>query len=206
MKGVRCLIVLAVLTLLTACATVPDNAYYPDPTAPETRVLAQALYRAARAASEDPKRYSFAMLRTAEVRAYTADEATFYFTQGLALERPTMIDALVAHEIAHVLLDHVGRRRPLAAAASGGLSVLDFFTNSLVVRAYTRDQEIEADQRAVEVLRDMGYMTPRRALAQALRDAAARNDTADGRPATTDADLRDRLAALEPLEPVSRTR
>lgn len=202
----RQLLLLAVLTTLTACATVPDNTYYPDPSAPETRVLAQALYRAARAASEDPKRYSFAMLRTAEVRAYTADEATFYFTQGLALEPPTVIDALVAHEIAHALLDHVGRRRPLAASVSGGLSVLDFFASSLVVRAYTRDQEMEADQRAIEVLRDMGYTTPRRALAQALREAATRNDAADGRPSTADADLRDRLAALEPLEPVSRTR
>jgi Zn-dependent protease with chaperone function len=84
--------------------------------------------------------------------------------------------------------------------------VLDFFANSLVVRAYTRDQEMEADQRAIEVLRDMGYTTPRRALAQALREAAARNDAADGRPSTTDVDLRDRLAALEPLEPASRTR
>jgi Zn-dependent protease with chaperone function len=199
----RVTILLVVITNLTACATVPDNAYYPDPSAPETRVLAQALYRAARAASEDPKRYSFAMLRTAEVRAYTADEATFYFTQRLALERPTVIDALVAHEIAHALLDHVGRRRPLSASISGGLSVLDFFSTSLVVRAYTRDQELEADQRAVEVLRDMGYATPRRALADALREAAARNDAAGS---AMDPDLRDRLAALEPLEPVSRAR
>lgn len=199
----RLTILLVVLTTLTACATVPDNAYYPDPSAPETRVLAQALYRAARAASEDPKRYSFAMLRTAEVRVYTADEATFYFTQRLALEQPTVIDALVAHEIAHALLDHVGRRRPLSASISGGLSVLDFFSTSLVVRAYTRDEELEADQRAVEVLRDMGYATPRRALADALREAAARNDAAGS---ATDAHLRDRLAALEPLEPVSRAR
>jgi len=199
----RVTLLLVVIMTLTACATVPDNAYYPDPSAPETRVLAQALYRAARAASEDPKRYSFAMLRTAEVRVYTADEATFYFTQRLALEQPTVIDALVAHEIAHALLDHVGRRRPLSASISGGLSVLDFFSTPLVVRAYTRDEELEADQRAVEVLRDMGYATPRRALADALREAAARNDAAGS---ATDAHLRDRLAALEPLEPVSRAR
>jgi Zn-dependent protease with chaperone function len=203
---VRRLILLVALTTLTACATVPDNAYYPNPTAPETRLLAQALYRAARAASEDPQRYSFAILRTAEVRAYTADEATFYFSQGLALQAPAVIDALIAHEIAHALLDHVGRRRPLSASVTSGLNVLDFFASSLVVRAYTRDQEIEADQRAVEVLRDMGYTTPRRALAHALREAAARNDAADGGRPAMDADLRDRLAALEPLEPVSRTR
>ena len=66
-----------VVLTLSACATWPEHAYYPDPATAHTRVLAEALYRAARASSEDPQRYSFAMIRTAEVRAYTADDATF---------------------------------------------------------------------------------------------------------------------------------
>ena len=201
----RRLTLLVALTMLTACATVPDDAYYPNPTDPKTRMLAQALYRAARAASEDPKQYSFAMIRTAEVRAYTAGEATFYFSEGLALQAPAVIDALVAHEVAHVLLDHAGRRRPLSRSANGGSSALDFLTNSVIVRAYTRDQELSADRRAVEVLRDMGYATPRRALAHALRQAAARNETADRAPGADEPDLGERLTALEPLEPAART-
>jgi Zn-dependent protease with chaperone function len=204
------------LAAMSACTTFPEHAYYPDPGARDTKVLAEALYRAARSASEDPQRYSFAMIRTAEVRAYTSDDATFYFSEGLALQSAPVIDALVAHEVAHELLDHVGRRRALSRSVTGGftvlgfvlpgLSALDLLANPLIVRAYTRDQEISADRRAVEVLRDMGYATPRRALADALRAAAAVNEAADRGPLATEPALRERLAALEPLEPVALTR
>ena len=202
--------------MLSACATFPEHAYYPDPSDAQTRVLAEALYRAARAASEDPRQYSFAMVRTAEVRAYTGDDATFYFSEGLARQSGAVVDALVAHEVAHELLDHVGRRRALSMSGTGGfavlgvvlpgLSVLDLVANPLIVRAYTRDQEILADRKAVEVLRDMGYETPRRVLADALREAAALNGAADRGPLATEPELRERLAALEPLEPVALTR
>lgn len=204
------------MATLAACATVPDGAYYPHPGDPHTRVLAEALYRAARAASEDPQRYSFAMVRTAEVRAYTSDDATFYFSEGLSRQPARVVDALVAHEVAHELLDHVGARRALSLSVTGGftvlgiivpgLSVLDLVANPLIVRAYTRDQELAADRRAVEVLRDMGYATPRRVLADALREAAALNQAADRGPFTPEPELRERLAALEPLEPVALSR
>lgn len=204
------------VVMLSGCATFPENAYYPNPADGATRMLAEALYRAARAASEEPGRYSFAMIRTAEVRAYTADDATFYFSEGLARQPARVIDALVAHEVAHELLDHVGRRRALSLSVTGGftvlgivipgLSVLDLVANPLIVRAYTRDQEISADRKAVEVLRDMGYQTPRRVLADALRAAAALNSAADRGPFAPEPELRERLAALEPLEPVALTR
>ena len=208
-------LVLAVVAL-SGCATFPDGAYYPNPAEASTRVVAEALYRAARAASEDPQRYSFAMIRTAEVRAYTGEDATFYFSEGLARQSGRVVDALVAHEIAHELLDHVGRRRALSGSVTGGftalglvipgLSALDLVANPLNIRAYTRDQEISADRKAVEVLRDMGYATPRRVLADALRAAAALNDAADRGPFAAEPELRERLAALEPLEPVALTR
>jgi Zn-dependent protease with chaperone function len=204
------------VAMVTGCATVPEQAYYPDPRDARTRVVAEALWRAARAASEDPQAYSFAMIRTAQVRAYTADDATFYFSEGLAAQPGRVIDALVAHEVAHELLDHVGARRALSASITGGftvlgivlpgLSALDLVANPLIVRAYTREQELQADRRAVEVLRDMGHATPRRALADALREAAARNDAAERGPFATEPELRERLAALEPLEPVALTR
>jgi Zn-dependent protease with chaperone function len=210
------LIIGLLLTTLSGCATFPEHAYYPNPADAHTRVLAQALYRAARAASEDPQRFSFAMVRTAEVRAYTGEDATFYFSEGLARQSGAVIDALVAHEVAHELLDHVGRRRALSLSVTGGftvlglalpgLSALDLVANPLIVRAYTRDQEISADRKAVEVLRDMGYATPRRALTEALRAAAALNDAADRGPIAPEPELRERLAALEPLEPVALTR
>jgi Zn-dependent protease with chaperone function len=207
---------LIVLLLLSACASWPEHAYYPDPADAQTRALAEALYRAARAASEDPERYSFALIRVAEVRAYTAEDATFYFSEGLARQSGRVVDALVAHEVAHELLDHVGHRRVLSLSVTGGFTVLGFFlpglslldllANPLIVRAYTRDQELSADLKAVEVLRDMGYATPRRVLADALREAAKVNSPPDRGPMASEPELADRLTALEPLEPVALSR
>src|SRR5919198_3352636 len=143
---------LALLLLATgACASVPDRAYYPDPAARETRVLAEALWRAAKAASDDPGDYSFAMIRSNHVGAYTVEDATFYFTQGLARQPATVVDALVAHEVSHELLGHIGQRRAVA------LSLLNVFVNPLFVRTYTRDQEIAADLKAVEILQNIGH-------------------------------------------------
>ena len=206
----RRLVVLATLLVLTGCVTVPDRAYYPSPADPATKAVASSLYRAARAASDDPARYSFALLRTRDVSAYTADDATFYFSEGLAMQPSHVLDALIAHEVAHELLGHSGRRRALSLGLSAGFTVLgfifpgaglvDFLVNPLLVRAYTRDQETAADLKAVEVLRSMGYAAPRRLLAEALREAATINGRPRGGWFATEPNIEDRLAALEPLE------
>jgi Zn-dependent protease with chaperone function len=204
-------LLLTLLLLVTgACSTVPERAYYPNPADLETRGLAEALWRAAKAASEDPAHYSFAMIRSGDVSAYTVDDATFYFTQGLARQPARVIDALVAHEVAHELLGHVGERRALALSLGAGFTILgfavpgagliDFVASPLLVRAFTREQEIAADRRAVEILRDMGYETPRRALAEALRAAVKVNGPSRGGWLDTQPRLTDRLKALEPLE------
>ena len=204
----------AALLVLAGCVSVSDHAFYPSPSDPATKAVAASLYRAARAASDDPARYSFALLRTRDVSAYTADDATFYFSQGLAMQPPHVMDALVAHEVAHELLGHSGRRRALSLALAAGFTVLgfivpgaglvDFLVNPLLVRAYTRDQEIAADLKAVEVLRSMGYAAPRRLLAEALRQAATINGRPRGGWFATEPDVDDRLSALEPLEAQAR--
>lgn len=200
------------LFILTGCASVPDRAYYPSPSDPVTKRVAASLYHAARAASDDPARYSFALLRTRDVSAYTADDATFYFSEGLTMQPPHVLDALIAHEVAHELLGHPGRRRALSLGLSAGFSVLgfiipgaglvDFLVNPLLVRAYTRDQEIAADLKGVEVLRAMGYEAPRGLLSEALRRAAMINGRPRGGWFATEPDIEDRLTALEPLEAV----
>jgi Zn-dependent protease with chaperone function len=206
----------AALLVLAGCAALPDHAFYPSPSDPATKAVAASLHRAARAAGDDPARYSFALLHTRDVSAYTADDATFYFSQGLAMQPPHVMDALVAHEVAHELLGHSGRRRALSLGLSAGFTVLgfvfpgaglvDFVVNPLLVRAYTRDQETAADLKAVEVLRSMGYEAPRRILAEALREAAVVNGRPRGGWLATEPDVDDRLSALEPLEPVSAVR
>ena len=207
----RALSLLVLIAAVIGCTTVPDRAYFPAPGQEETRVLATTLHRVADAASDDPRRYSFALIASRDVSAYTVDEATFYFTEGLARQPTAVVDALVAHEVAHELLGHRGQRRSLSLGLSAGFTVLgllvpgtgllDILVNPLVVRAYTRDQEMAADRKALELLHTLGYDTPRRTLAAALGTAAAVNGPPRGGWLDPEPGLEDRLAALEPLEP-----
>ena len=209
----RALLVVSIAAALSACATVPDRAYFPPPDAADTRLLAATLHRVAAAAGDDPRRYSFALIGTRDVSAFTADDATFYFSEGLAHQPVPIVEALVAHEVAHELLGHRGQRRALSLGLSAGFTVLgvmipgagllDFLVSPLVVRAYTRDQEIAADLKAADLLGLMGYETPRRVLAGALREALKVNGPPHGGWLATEPEIEERLAALQPLEPLS---
>lgn len=214
----RSLALVAALTAATGCALIPpshpDLAYYPAPRDPAAARISHTLYRAAQAVGDDPEHYSFAMIQTPMVTACTGDTATFYFSDGLARLPQRHLDALVAQQVAHDVLGHTPKRRSLsllmtAAFATLGIFVpggglADFVVNPLVVRAYSREQELDADQRTIEILRDMGHTAPRQALAGALRAAAAVNPPAspfiEQRILARAPNLEDRLAALEPLE------
>src|SRR5688572_21072651 len=176
------LMIVAMGLLSTACAALPPalprNAYYPHPSSPATATLAQTLGRAARGAGDDPERYSFALVRTAKVFALSAPEAVFYFSDGLARLPAREVDALVAQAVAHEVLGHDGQRRALSLGVTAGFTVLgvmvpglglaDLVINPLIVRAFSREQHLAADRRAVEILRMMGHERPRRAMAEAL--------------------------------------
>ena len=205
---------LVLAALAAGCAGLPTGTYYPAPGDPNTLRVANVLHRAAVAAGDDPTRYSFALIKTRYPVAFTDEDATFYISDGLAQMPMPVLQAVVAHEVAHEVLDHVGTRRRMAVGMAGGFGaagffvpgagVLDFMVNPLVVRAFSRKQELAADQRAVEILRSMGDPTPRRSLAEALRavDAApVKSQEGGGGALDTRPTLQERLRALEPLEP-----
>ena len=165
--------------LLSACASAPAGTYYASPTDPTTVRLAHILHGRPIAGGDDPQRYGFAFIKSPTAAAYSDEDATFYVTDGLMRQPAPVIEAVVAHEVAHEVLGHVGTRRKLSltlTASFGALGIfapgaglLDFVVNPLVVRAFGRHQEMQADQKAVEILRAMGYAAPRRTLANALR-------------------------------------
>jgi Zn-dependent protease with chaperone function len=213
-RGVRSLLLLA--TFAAGCASAPAGTYFPSASAPATKRLARTLHRAAFAAGDDPARYGFAFVQGPLVAAYSDEEATFYVTDGLMRLPDPVVDAVIAHEVAHEVLGHIGTRRALSLALSAGFGaagivapgagLLDLVLNPLAVRAFSRRQELEADRKAVEILRAMGYAQPRRTLAEALHTV----DMTGPKPKeqlrglfSTHPALEDRLAALEPLEPPS---
>src|SRR2546428_5205668 len=104
-----------------ACATPPDAPYYPPPKEPRTVTLSHTLYRAAQAAGDDPERYSFALIQTDAVTAFAADDATFYFSEGLARRPQADLCALVAQKGAHEVLGPAGARRTLSLRVTAGV-------------------------------------------------------------------------------------
>jgi Zn-dependent protease with chaperone function len=205
------LFVLAILA--SGCAGLPSGTYYPEPSDPNTLRVAHVLHRAAVAAGDDPARYTFAFIKTKQPMTFTDEDATFYVSDGLAQMPTPVLQAVIAHEVAHEVLDHVGTRRRMTVGMSGGFSAAGFFVpgvglldlmfNPLVMRAFSRKQELEADKRAVEILRDMGDPTPRRSLADALRavdEAPVRSPEGEGGALDLRPTLKERLSALDPLE------
>ena len=190
--------------------SAPQGAYFPPPTSPATTKLGDILYRAAVAAGDDPERYSFAFVKSRVATAYSDEEAVFYFTEGL-LRMPTdVIEAVVAHEVAHEVLGHIGDRRRLSLSIFAGFTLLgmvapgagllDFIVNPIAVRAFSRHQELAADRRAVEILGAMGHPHPEATMANALRML----DTTSPRPKeglsgllSTHPTTQERLTALE---------
>jgi len=214
---VRALAGLVVSLTLSACAALPpsfpDGAYYPAPGSPGTASIASALRRAALAAGDDPARFSFARFESAEVAAVNAPDGVFYFSDALAGLPPAAVDALVAHAFAHEALGHADQRRALSLSVSfgftalgiavPGLGLVDLVANPLIVRAFTREQHLAADRKAVELLQGMGHASPRRVLATALQVAHRVNGPARWPLLAVEPGLERRLLALEPLEPLA---
>jgi Zn-dependent protease with chaperone function len=199
--------------LLAGCSAAPRGAYFPPPGDPHSARVAHVLHRAAIAAGDEPGRYSFGFIASPVAAAASDEEATFYVTEGLARQPLPVLEAAIAHEVAHEVLGHVGTRRMLSMSLSAGFTVLglffpgtgliDILASPIAIRAFTRRQELDADQRAVEILRAMGHDEPRKSLAQALQALAdAKVQPKEEPPGllSPHPSLQDRLAALEPLE------
>jgi len=176
---VRALAALMAAALLTGCASSPKGAYFPPPASSATVRVSDVLYRAAVAAGDDPERYSFAFVQSRAAAAYSDEEAVFYFTDGLMKQPTEVLEAVVAHEVAHEVLGHIGDRRRLSLSifagftllgvVAPGVGLLDLIVNPLAVRAFSRHQELQADHRAVEILSAMGHREPEASMARALR-------------------------------------
>src|SRR6266704_5744820 len=152
MRQCALLVIVAVAAWSAGCASLPVGTYYPSPADPNTVRVAHILHRAAVAAGDDPTRYSFAFIKSQHAAAYTDEDATFYITDGLARMPTPVLEAAIAHEVAHEVLDHVGTRRRMSAGMVGGFTaaglivpgvgLLDFMVNPLVIRAFSRKQEL----------------------------------------------------------------
>lgn len=138
---------------------------------PMEALLRRVVGRIARVTGKPADAYEVAILNSPAINAFALPDGRVYVTRGLlALARDEAeVAAVLAHEIAHVTLDHARARAELARRSALvsriAADVLDNPAASRAVRAegrmtlarFSRDQELEADRIGVNVIFRAGY-------------------------------------------------
>jgi len=162
------------------------------------------------------------VLDTPEFNAFATPGGHIFLTRGLveAAASEDMLAAVIAHELAHVILDHglgmIGAMAFLDEAAAIADRAADFagrtpeaerlmsfrdsvsvIVETLVRTGFSREQEFAADRKAVEILAAAGYNP--RALQDMLRILQRKQGSAVGGFFATHPSPADRIRNIEPV-------
>lgn len=175
---------------------------------PAEIMLAHIVGRLLTAAGQPNTQYTITVLDTADVNAFALPGGYIYVTRGiLALANDTSeIAAVLAHEIAHVVLHHARARsnkqrtdQLVDKVMTGVFGQADDAAaeqqSRLSMAAFSQQQELEADQKGIEIASAAGYdpFAASRFLAAMGRfskfsygDAAQADDFLSSHPSTPD--------------------
>lgn len=112
---------------------------------------------------DNQDRYKIVVAEKRTVNAYVSPDHEIIVTKGtLDTFSDKELWCILAHEIAHLKLNHINKQNILSGAMSMGFMVagqfipgvglLNALANPVVSKAYSREQEIEADLKAVSAL------------------------------------------------------
>ena len=139
-----------------------------EPVSPQDAArLRRIIEPLARAADKPPQRVTVGILSDRSINAANAGGGEFYVTRGL-LDRATdeQLMAILAHEFAHNDLGHVAKAQRVQAGVALGSQILEQvvpgaaiitpIAGTLITRAHSRSEELEADRHAVDILKRVG--------------------------------------------------
>lgn len=191
---------------------------HPAPRVQDIRELdpkkAEQLYRVmmpllrAMDSPKSPEEVSISVIDDQEINAANAGGGRFYVTTGL-LERADeeQLRGIMAHEIAHDDLGHVAQLQLLGSGLSLGVILLEQWipgsgsitpiAGNLIVRSYSRSEELAADRHGVEILRRAGY--PKQIIIDALSWVGRQSGQGGGGFLSTHPGIEERLEALKRL-------
>ncbi len=143
------------------------------------------------------------------INAANAGGGEFYVTTGLLQKaNDEQLRGILAHEIAHDDLGHVARAQVLGVGLNVGVILLEQIlpgssaitpiAGTLVARAYSRREELEADRHAVELLQRAGY--PKEIMIDTLEWIMKSSPGDGGGFLSTHPATEDRIAALRQLK------
>jgi predicted Zn-dependent protease len=115
--------------------------------------------------------YTFTVLDSEEINAFTTGGGYVYVTRGIMnyLNSEAELAAVLGHEIGHVTARHPVRQQSKSTLAGIGAAAVGIFTGSgdlaglanyagaALVSGYGRDQELEADKLGAEYLVKVGF-------------------------------------------------
>jgi len=127
--------------------------------------------RAAKASHRPDLQYTFTVLDSQEINAFTPGGGFVYITRGIMnyLNSEAELAAVLGHEIGHITARHPTRQQTqstlsnIGAAAvgivtgSGDLAGLANYAGAALITGYGRDMELEADRLGAEYLAKIGY-------------------------------------------------
>ncbi len=124
-----------------------------------------------------PRQVRVGIIEDPSINAANAGGGNFYVTTGLlAKADEKQLRGIMAHEVAHEDLGHVAQMQALGAGLNLGVYLLEELVpgssaitpvaGELIARGYSRNEELDADRHAVEILGRAGY--PKQTLIAAL--------------------------------------
>jgi predicted Zn-dependent protease len=126
--------------------------------------------RAAKVSHRPELQYTFTVLDSQDINAFTTGGGFVYITRGIMsfLNSEAELSAVLGHEIGHVTARHPVRQQSQSTLANIGAAAVGVFTGSgdlaglanyagaAIIRGYGRDQELEADRLGAEYLARVG--------------------------------------------------
>lgn len=127
--------------------------------------------RAAKVGQRPELQYTFTVLDSEEINAFTTGGGYVYITRGIMnyLNNEAELTAVLGHEIGHINARHPVRQQSKSTLAGIGAAAIGIFTGSgdlaglanyagaALISGYGRDQELEADRLGAEYLVKEGY-------------------------------------------------
>jgi predicted Zn-dependent protease len=127
--------------------------------------------RAAKVSQRPDLQYTFTVLDSEEINAFTTGGGYVYITRGIMnyLNNEAELEAVLGHEIGHVCARHPVRQQSKSVLSGIGAAAVGIFTGSAdlaglanyagaaLVSGYGREQELEADRLGAEYLVKTGY-------------------------------------------------
>jgi Zn-dependent protease with chaperone function len=158
------------IVALTGC-TIQTKVVRPDWQNPDHLRVGSQVVSLLRSVDRDPRQCKVSFVETEKLNAVSLGNCTFGFTTGLiSTGDERLIRGVAAHEVAHEVLGHAGKRKAAAASEQAIRTALSFIPSvrglvatsavlvagMLALPAYSRSQEAEADEKAVEILQAVG--------------------------------------------------